>query len=110
MINTRERGSVLGHRVSKDQRKVGVMPTRVRHGTGPGTSRGLVPTLPRIAVDIMGSQPIRDELQKSAHVPQMSAQIRCDELSLVVGAPFGDWLILVAPLTVGWGGTTLVSR
>ena len=58
----------------------------------------------------MESQPIRDKLQESAHVPQMSAQIRFDELSLVVGDLSGGWLILVTPPAAGWDGTTLVSR
>ena len=35
----------------------------------------------------MESQPIRDELQESAHVPQMSAQIRFDEQLLLLETP-----------------------
>lgn len=42
--------------------------------------------------------------------PQMSAQIRFVELTLVVGDPSGGWLILVAPPAADWDGTTFVSR
>ena len=91
------------------------MPTRVRHGTGSGTLRSkttarLLSRLQRIDADIMEGLSTRDELHESAHAPEMSAQIRFDELSLVVGDLFGGWLILVTPPAAGWDGTTLVSR
>ena len=54
--------------------------------------------LQRIGADIMEGRTITDELQESADALEMSAQIKVDELSLVVGPPAEGWPILAAPL------------